>query len=131
MISGSCCCGDVKFELKEQPAMMGTCHCSRCRKVGASTIFFTKKENFTLRSGAENISYYPPENGYQYTRSFCKKCGSSLGEIGSENDSFPIPANLMDDPLELDVKFHEFTSEKPHWYDITDDAKQFTGHPQE
>ncbi|WP_025897393.1 GFA family protein [Sneathiella glossodoripedis] len=129
MISGSCCCGAVRFELKEQPEMMGTCHCSRCRKIGASTIIFTKQENFTLLSGNKSICYYPPEKGYQYTRSFCGICGSSLGEIGSQSDSFPIPANLFDDELELTVKFHEFTSEKPHWYEITDDTKQFSGHP--
>ncbi len=45
MINGSCCCGAVKFELLTQPLMMGTCHCSRCRKVGASTIVFVKKED--------------------------------------------------------------------------------------
>ena len=34
MIQGSCCCGAVKFELNAVPDMMGTCHCSRCRKLG-------------------------------------------------------------------------------------------------
>ena len=61
MISGSCCCGDVTFELTKQPSMMGTCHCTRCRKVGASTIAFTTKEDFKLLSGAESIQLYPPE----------------------------------------------------------------------
>ena len=109
--------------------MMGTCHCSRCRKVGASTIIFTKKDHFQLTQGEDMLQFYHPEEGYKYTRSFCKKCGTALGEIGSDSDSFPIPANTLDDAPGLSVQFHEFTSEKPDWYQICDEAKQFDGHP--
>ncbi|WP_169566623.1 GFA family protein [Sneathiella limimaris] len=130
MVSGSCCCGAVKFELSEPPSLVGTCHCSRCRKVGASTIAFVKRKDFKLLQGKDNISQYVPEEGYKYTRSFCKTCGSSLGEIGSEEDSFPIPANLLDGDIELTVQFHEFVREKPSWYEISDGAKQFAGHPE-
>lgn len=35
MIRGSCCCGAISFALSEPPSMMGVCHCTRCRKVGA------------------------------------------------------------------------------------------------
>ncbi|WP_456300043.1 GFA family protein [Rubidibacter lacunae] len=43
MLTGSCCCGAVKFELMAEPSMLGICHCTRCRKVGASAIVFIKK----------------------------------------------------------------------------------------
>ena len=129
MITGSCCCGAVKFELLEKPSMMGTCHCSRCRKVGASTIIFTNKDHFRLTQGEDMIQYYQPEDGYKYTRSFCSRCGTALGEIGSGSDSFPIPANTLDDAPGISVQFHEFTAEKPDWYQICDDAKQFEHHP--
>jgi hypothetical protein len=29
----------------------------------------------------------------------------------------------------LKNSFHEFVSEKPSWYEICDEAKQFAGHP--
>ena len=48
MIEGSCCCGAVKFELQAPPTMMGACHCSRCRKAGASTIVFVKNDDLEL-----------------------------------------------------------------------------------
>ena len=53
MIKGSCCCGAVKFELSAAPSMIGTCHCSRCRKVGASNIAFVKKEDLKFVQGKE------------------------------------------------------------------------------
>jgi hypothetical protein len=31
--------------------------------------------------------------------------------------------------LTIQNQFHEFVAEKPSWYDICDDAKQFPGHP--
>ena len=128
-MNGSCCCGAIKFELLAEPSMMGTCHCTRCRKVGASTIIFVKKEDLKWVQGRENVQVFEAVPPYKYGRCFCRTCGTSLGEILSEDDSFPIAANALDSDLSLRSQFHEFVSEKPSWYEIYDDAKQFAGHP--
>jgi len=130
MIKGSCCCGAVKFELLAKPSMVGTCHCSRCRKVGASTMAFVKKEDFKWLHGQEQVQLFEPTSPYIYGRCFCKICGSSLGEILSKEDSFPIAANVLDGDLDLENQFHEFVGEKPSWYKICDDAPQNDGHPE-
>lgn len=129
MIKGSCCCGAVQFELTEVPNMMGTCHCSRCRKVGASTLVFVKSESFRIAAGRDKISTYRAEPPYKYHRCFCSLCGSALGEMLSEDDTFPLPANCIDGDVELENEFHEFVSEKPNWLIIGDTAKQFDKHP--
>ena len=129
MIAGSCCCGAVKFELSEAPKTMGTCHCTRCRKLGASTIVFVKKEHLSWVQGKDNVGLYQPEAPYKYPRCFCKTCGSSLGEILSQEDSFPIAANAIDTELDLQNQFHEFVAEKPAWLLIGDDANQSAAHP--
>jgi hypothetical protein len=129
MINGSCCCGTVKFELTEMPSMMGTCHCTRCRKIGASTLVFVKSETFKITLGREQISTYEAVPPYKYNRCFCSLCGTALGEVLSEEESFPLSANCIDGDITLENKFHEFTSEKPNWLKIGDEAKQFTEHP--
>ena len=129
MLRGSCCCGAVQFTLSKPPTMMGTCHCSRCRKLGASTFVFAKRDAFTLTAGTDAITTFKPEPPYQYSRCFCKHCGTALGEITSAGDSFPVAANCFDDELPLANQFHEFVQEKPDWLHIGDDAKQFSGHP--
>ncbi len=129
MIEGSCCCGAVKFQLSSAPSMMGTCHCSRCRKAGASTIVFVKKEDLIWVQGKEQVALYRPGPPYKYGRCFCKVCGSSLGEILSDEDSFPIAANALDTEIGLRNQFHEFASERPSWSEICDDAPQSEGHP--
>ena len=131
MIQGSCCCGAIKFELATPPSMMGTCHCSRCRKVGASVLAFVEKKAFTLLQGEECIQRYEPEAPYKYARTFCKKCGTSLGEIGSENASFPISVNCLDEDPEIRNQFHVFVGSKPAWYEISDSAQQFSESPAE
>jgi hypothetical protein len=129
MLKGSCCCGAVKFTLSNPPTMMGTCHCTRCRKVGASTFVFVRRDAFTLLTGAESIATYRPETPYKYNRCFCSHCGTALGEITSTEESFPVAANCLDDELALRNRFHEFVKEKPGWYEICDDAQQFAEHP--
>ncbi|MCY6382303.1 GFA family protein [Hoeflea prorocentri] len=130
MIEGSCCCKAVKFQLSCEPSVMGTCHCSRCRKAGASTIVFVKKESLTWIEGKENVVLYKPETPYKYGRCFCGICGTSLGEILSEDESFPVAANALDTQISLKNQFHEFVSEKPAWYEICDNAPQSEGHPE-
>jgi len=131
MLRGSCCCGAVKFTLSSPPTMMGTCHCSRCRKVGASAIVFVERDAFELVSGADAIATYTPEAPYKFKRCFCSRCGTSLGEVTSRNESFPIPANCFDDDLGIANRFHVFVKEKPDWYTLCDDAPQFAKFPQD
>ena len=129
MIKGSCCCKAVQFELAKTPSFVGTCHCSRCRKVGASTIVFVKREDLRWISGKESVRVFEPISPYVYGRCFCEICGTSLGEILSPEDSFPIAANALDGDIELMNQSHEFVGEKPSWYNICDDAPQNDGHP--
>ena len=128
-IRGSCCCGAIKFELLAEPSMMGTCHCTRCRKVGASTFVFVKKEDVTWVQGQEHVERFEPAAPYTYARCFCRICGTALGEILSEAESFPIAANALDGEIGVRNRFHEFVAEKPAWYAICDDAQQFDRHP--
>lgn len=129
MILGSCCCESIRFELSSAPTMMATCHCSRCRKVGASTFVFVNRAALRWLEGREFVSRYEPEPPYRYERCFCRKCGTSLGEIESTEETFPIAAHCLDGDLAVRNKFHEFVAEKPAWYEICDGAKQFEHHP--
>ncbi len=131
MIKGSCCCGAVQFELTEVPGMMGTCHCSRCRKVGASTLVFVKSDTFRITRGRDRIATYKAKPPYKYDRCFCSVCGSALGEVLSKEATFPVAANCLDDDVGLENGFHEFVSEKPDWLKLGDTATQFDEHPTE
>jgi hypothetical protein len=129
MLTGSCCCGAIEFSLSETPAMLATCHCTRCREAGASNFFVVKAETFRWTRGEEYVSRYEPEEGYRYSRAFCSHCGTSFGDAGSNQESFALSANALDDDPGLQNRFHEFVAEKPSWLPICDDAKRFETHP--
>ncbi len=129
MLHGSCCCGEVRFTVSETPKFLAECHCSRCRKLGATPFVMVGAETFELVSGREKIVEFPPTPPFKYMRSFCGVCGTSLGELTTDSEMFPISANCFDDELELPVHFHEHVGTKPSWVTIPDGVKQFEGDP--
>jgi hypothetical protein len=128
VIRGSCACGEIAFRPSEPPTMMATCHCGRCRKIGASTFVFVRAETFQWVKGQAEVQRLKAQPPYQYDRCFCRRCGTALGEPGA-GASFPINADCLDDDPQVRVRFHEFVAEKPAWRPICDDAVQFAGHP--
>jgi hypothetical protein len=90
---------------------------------------FVKRGTIRWLSGRDLIETYKARPPYRYDRSFCRICGTALGEISSEADSFPIAPNSLDSDPEVRNRFHEFVAEKPDWYEICDGAKQFDRHP--
>jgi len=78
-----------------------------------SRIVFIKKQDLEWQSGKEHVILYKPALPYKYGRCFCKQCGTSLGEILSDDESFPIGANALDGEFAVRNQFHEFVSEKP------------------
>lgn len=129
MLKGSCCCGAVRFSLAEKPSFLADCYCSRCRKLGSTPFVMTAAKNVTIESGREQIEVFPPEPPFKYNREFCKRCGTSLGEISSTGDFVPIPANCFDDPLDLPLRFVEHAATKPAWAVIPPGVKVFEGDP--
>ena len=129
MIEGSCCCGEVRFSISAKPEIVGACYCSRCLKVGGTPFALVPAETFSLDQGRESIVQYQPEPAFKYVRCFCGKCGTSLGEITSDQGMFPVPINCFDGDVELEIGFHEHVATKPSWCLIPEGAKQFEGDP--
>lgn len=126
---GSCCCGTVTFTLSSPPSIMGTCHCTRCRKAGAGIFVQVKRTAFQLTSGTDAVASYQSDAPHDCVRCFCSRCGTALGEITSGNATFRVAAACFDDELGVRNGFHEFVSEKPDWQAICDEARQFATRP--
>ncbi len=77
--SGSCFCGQVKFEVTGAPEAMGYCHCSSCRHWSAGPVnAFTlwKPDALKVTQGASSIATY--NKSHTSLRKFCTKCGGHL-----------------------------------------------------
>lgn len=91
-IWGSCVCGAVGFVINGRPGGMGQCNCARCRKLGTSTMVFVLRAQFRLTQAEEEIATLDPQTPFTYQRSFCRRCGTGLGEPLSPDEVFPINA---------------------------------------
>ena len=46
MVEGSCCCGKVRLSVSQEPKFVAACHCTRCRKLGATPFAMVTAESF-------------------------------------------------------------------------------------
>jgi len=123
---GSCLCGTCVFELKGRISAVGKCHCSKCRKVsgtGSNAVHWARPENVEWVSGKENIKSFRRPDGWG--TDFCDTCGSPLPALAGDGSMWFVPAGLLDEDPGVGVRGHIWTSSKPSWEVIGDDAPQF------
>jgi len=130
MITGSCLCGGVKFELDRAVGPFELCHCSRCRKASGSAFVAglgVLRRDFRLVAGAALVKAYdapirdaPPA----YRRSFCSVCGSPVPDVTSDTAWLEVPAGLLDGDPGLRPDKHIFVEVKSPWFAISDGLPQ-------
>ena len=127
MIRGSCLCKGVQFEIHGALERASHCHCSMCRKAhGAAfgTYGIGKARDFKLLSGAELIERYASSPGV--TRTFCRRCGSTLQFISDKNaDALEIALGVLDGDPGVRATHHIFVASKAPWFEITDGLPQY------
>jgi hypothetical protein len=131
MISGSCLCGGVRFEVARVVGPFELCHCGRCRKASGAAFVAglgVRSEDFRLLQGRELISTYAApilESPPPYRTFFCSRCGSPVPNPDPHGEWFEIPAGVLDDDPQLRPDKHIFVELKPPWVEITDDLPQY------
>ena len=79
MITGSCLCGDVAWEVAVPLEWMTHCHCSLCRKAHGtafSTYTGVPAPTFRWTRGEAGIRAFASSSAL--TRTFCGRCGTKL-----------------------------------------------------
>ena len=131
MIRGSCLCGSIRYEVRGPLGPASHCHCSMCRKAhGAAfgTYARVQKVDFVLVSGAEDIASY--QSSPEVTRTFCRRCGSTLQFIRSTRpNTFALALGTLDDDPGVRPAMHIHIESKVPWLDINDGLPQHVGHP--
>ena len=132
MISGSCLCQAVKFELSESPQEMSNCHCTMCRKShGAAYATYARVKIDTLRftAGKESLAGYRSSSDAE--RFFCPTCSSPILFL---YDKLPnvawIAAGTLDHDPGVRPTEHIFVASKAPWHEITDEIEQHAEFPE-
>ena len=126
MISGSCLCGAVRFEITGMTTELGMCHCSKCRKVSgvaSNCQLMTARDNLKWVCGEDRLTKFELSGGWGAWR--CSVCGSPVPMLHPDGGAYWVPAGLLDTDPELKVRGHIFVGSKAAWDDISGDGPQF------
>jgi hypothetical protein len=126
MLSGSCLCGGIRFEISGSHSKIGACHCSLCRKssgVGSTAVITISFEQLRWVSGEELVTTFERPSGYG--SAFCRTCGSPAPDTDRERTMYQVPVGLLDDNPQLAFGDHIYVGSKANWDVIGDNAPQF------
>lgn len=129
-LKGSCLCGSMAFEVTGPIRGIGSCHCSKCRKVSGTNgnaQFVVRMGRFRWVHGERNMVAFKRADGWGPTR--CKTCGSPVPDSYDNGEHMWVQAGLMDDPLETDLKWHIFCGSRADWDKDSADAEYHDEYP--
>jgi hypothetical protein len=132
MVTGSCFCGTVRYEVSGPFNSMMSCHCSMCRKHHGSpfaTYVSAPLESFRWLAGEDRILRY--QSSPQGARNSCGVCGSTLPVTLASHSLALLPAGPLEGELGIKPQAHMFVGSKAPWYTITDNLPQYEAYPPE
>jgi hypothetical protein len=132
VVSGSCACGRMHFELDGRPLLMRHCHCGRCRHARGSahaTNVIYQIDTLRYTVGEELLVDFDLPGAQFFGTSFCSHCGGAMPRRSPARGWAVVPAGSLDtDPL-IHPMAHQFVASKVPWFDITDGVPQFPEAP--
>jgi GNAT superfamily N-acetyltransferase len=124
MITGSCLCRGIRFEITGELGLIAQCHCADCRKAQGSAFAVNTsvaREHFRFTAGEDLLRCYESAPGKH--RCFCSKCGSP---VYSRRDDAPEVVRprlgLLDGDIGAKPAAHGWTSDKAPWERLPDDG---------
>ncbi|MBV9835301.1 MAG: GFA family protein [Alphaproteobacteria bacterium] len=118
MISGSCLCGQVRYEVDGELGGFVHCHCQTCRKAHGSafsSVAAVPKTAFRWVAGESLLKAYESSPGK--FRSFCTNCGSHIVANRPAQPVILLRLGCLDTPAQGEPKCHIWRSDGAPWYD--------------
>ena len=123
MLTGTCNCGAVRFEITEPLQSAAYCHCTRCqRRTGAAAACNARVDSAALRvvRGEDRIRSWKPADGAE--KCFCGDCGSALFARTRDGLSVGVRLGVLDGDPGITPSLHQFTAYAASWEPIPDDG---------
>jgi hypothetical protein len=100
--AGGCACGAVRYEIEDEPMVMGDCQCHTCQKKSGtghgSYVTFPNREKVRV-AGKAAIWDVAGDSGNVKTHGFCPVCGSPVYlTFRAMPELFTVHAGSLDDP---------------------------------
>ena len=129
--SGSCLCGQVRYEFEGEFERFFLCHCEYCRKDTGSAHaanLFASAGQLKWLAGRGNVTQFNLPST-RHARSFCSICGSALPHQSSDGGLLAVPAGSLDSRIDLRPDAHIFVSSRACWDDALESLPVFGKFP--
>ncbi|WP_157964372.1 GFA family protein [Ephemeroptericola cinctiostellae] len=114
IISGSCLCTAVQFELTSQPIRVLKCHCTSCRKAtGGLHTVWAVVEHVHFHWLSMRPSYF--SSSPQVQRTFCPKCGTSLTYQHADDGTIDVTVASLHHPEYFPPQVEIWISDQLGW----------------
>jgi hypothetical protein len=126
MLTGSCLCGDVAYEVDAEPGPIVHCHCSTCRKTHGSafsTVTGVPRDRFRWTKGENLLSGFESSAGK--TRYFCRQCGSHIVAERAGTGTMLLRMGCLDTAIAGRPKVHIWRSDAASWFDPRDQLPEW------
>ena len=132
IVTGSCLCRSVRYQVAGEAKRFYHCHCSRCRKATgtghASNLFFQPAALKWL-SGQEHIRAFKVPEAQRFTNQFCSICGGRLPRQPEGADTVVVPAGSLDGEAPIRPQARIFTDSRASWSCSGDEVPTCPGLP--
>jgi len=127
IVTGSCFCGAIEFEIEMPTKVCGHCHCSMCRRPhGASFVTWVgvAPEHFRITTGKETLSTY--QSSERGTRNFCRICGSQMF-CQTDPDMIDVALAALHGKIDREPEVHWYYDSRADWTVVNDDLPKLGG----
>jgi len=129
--TGSCLCGQVRFEIEGEFEQFYLCHCVYCRKDTGSahaSNLFSRTAAMSWISGKDRVRQFNLP-ATRHSKCFCGTCGSALPVTQMNGQLLVVPAGSLDSQIQLRPDAHIFVSSKASWDDALDGVQRVDRSP--
>ncbi len=122
MLTGSCLCGGVTYQIDGPLTQVRNCKCSIRRKAHSAAFRSppsVRSQDFRWTAGENVMAWYETSAGTQ--RVFCSRCGSPLlSRFAARPDVCGLPLGCLDTDPGVRPAMNIYVVSKTPWFEITD-----------
>ncbi len=118
LLTGSCLCGAVKYEVSGEAQRFYHCHCRRCRKAtgtGHASNLIIQPATLRWLAGHEHVRSFKLPDAQRFMNKFCGICGGRLPRQPQGSDLVLLPAGSLDVEPPIALQGRIFFGSRASW----------------